>query len=481
MTEETTDWNSEPAGMMKVYQGQNYDLGQSISDLVDNGIDEGADTIEIIINPGEKEEDLFIAIFDNGSGIADEQFDDIMKLGHSTKTDASKLGVFGVGLKLSSLAQANEVTIQSRTKGNTPSLRRISAPYVLKRNENKLMKYPVTNSDGNNSAAYEFCRRKMLEDEKWATFVLLEDIHAVDQFVAVNENYKTSLSKELERIIIHLGLTFHRILEKSDVKIEIGTGGRGKKVIQPLHPGMPNETDLDFGTVSSGTQTIAYDYKDVTLNVKVEYIILPHTKTLQKKASKKINQGYKRANDMQGLYIYRNDRLIQYGNWQGMFGDVNRNDEHAKLGKIFVDIPSDHIKLFGLNPTKTEVKLPKEFLRRLLEDSKRERKWGPIEGGKELTFFDAFDKRYRKDGNAFKKRLQQGGGPEKITEKDTATSVETPADPQARVRARKKKLKPTKIITNISESGNDVVLTFSGSEEQKQNFLEAIKEWRANE
>ena len=35
-----------------------------------------------------------------------------MKLGHSTKTDASKLGVFGVGLKLSSLAsEANEVTI----------------------------------------------------------------------------------------------------------------------------------------------------------------------------------------------------------------------------------------------------------------------------------------------------------------------------------------------------------------------------------
>lgn len=480
MNNSTVDWNSEPAGMMKVYQGQNYDLGQSISDLVDNGIDEGADTIEIIINPGEKEEDLFIAIFDNGSGISEDKFDDIMKLGHSTKTDASKLGVFGVGLKLSSLAQANEVTIQSRTKGNAASLRRISAPHVLNKNENKLMKYPVVDSGGNYSAAYEFCHQKMLEEE-WATFVLLENIHAADQFVAVNENYKTSLSKELERIIIHLGLTFHRILERSDVKIEIGTGGRAKKTITPLHPGMPDETDLDFGTVSSGTQTIAYDYKDEVLNVKVEYVILPHTKTIQNKVSKKINHGYKRANDMQGLYIYRNDRLIQYGNWQGMFGDVNRNDEHAKLGKIFVDIPSDHIKLFGLNPTKTEVKLPKEFLRRLLEDSKRGRKWGPIESGKELTFFEAFDKRYRKDGNAFKKRLEQGAGLEKGTEKDAKIDVGAATDPKARVRARKKKLKPKKIITNISESGNDVVLTISGSLEEKQNFLEAIKEWRANE
>ena len=139
MSDETVDWNSDPAGMMKVYQGQNYDLGQSISDLVDNGIDEGADTVEIVINPGESEENLFIAIFDNGSGIPENQFDDIMKLGHSTKTDATKLGVFGVGLKLSSLAQADEVTIQSQVKGKNAALRRISAPYVLNNNVNKLM------------------------------------------------------------------------------------------------------------------------------------------------------------------------------------------------------------------------------------------------------------------------------------------------------------------------------------------------------
>ena len=480
MSDETVDWNSDPAGMMKVYQGQNYDLGQSISDLVDNGIDEGADTVEIVINPGESEENLFIAIFDNGSGIPEEQFDDIMKLGHSTKTDASKLGVFGVGLKLSSLAQADEVTIQSQVKGKNAALRRISAPYVLNNNVNKLMKVPLSDSEGNLSEAYEFCHQKMM-DEEWSTFVLLEKIHAADQFVAVNENYKTSLSKELKRVIVHLGLTFHRILESTDVKIEIGTG-RSKKPIQALHPGMPMETDLDFGTVSSGNQTIAYDYKDVNLNVKVEYIILPHVKTRKDKSSEIINHGYKRAADMQGLYIYRNGRLIQYGGWQGIFGGSgNRNDPHATYGKIFIDIPKDHIKLFGLNPTKTEVKLPKEFLRRLLEDSKRNRKWGPIDGGNEITFFEAFDKRYRGDGNAFKKRKIESVASKDSTETTEEDSQASVADPQARVRARKKKLKPKKIISNLITTGNEITLTFSGTEDEQKNFIEAIKEWRANE
>ena len=480
MSNELVDWESDPNGMMKVYQGQNYDLGQSIADLVDNGIDEGAKEVDIVINPGNFEDELFIAIFDNGTGIAENQFDDIMKLGHSTKTDASKLGVFGVGLKLSSLAQANEVTIVSRQGENTPSLRRISAPYILKNNQNKLMKYPVTNADGDDSSAYKFCYQKMLEED-WSTFVLLESIHAVDQFVAINENYKTSLSKELKRVMIHLGLTFHRILENEEVTIKIGNGS-SSKYSQPLHPGMPMEDDIDFGTVSSNQQTVAYDNNNVQLNVKVEYIILPHTKTIQHKSSLEINKGYKRANDMQGLYIYRNDRLIQYGNWQGMFGNgVNRNDEHAKLGKIFIDIPSDHIKLFGLNPTKTEVKLPKEFLRRLLDDSKKERKWGPIENGKEISFFDAFDKRYRKDGNAHKKRKEQLGN---ITDDVTSNGggdVPAIADPKARVRERKKKLKPRKIITSVEQNDQDIVLTFTGTDEERDNFIESIKEWRTNE
>ena len=142
---EYTDWGSSPTGMMKVYQGQNYDLGQTIADLVDNGIDEGAKSVEIVINAGEKQDDLYIAIFDTGSGIPEDQFDEIMKLGQSTKSDASKLGVFGVGLKLSSLAQADEVTILSRTNGKTPNIRRISAPYIMKTNTNRLLKWSNIN------------------------------------------------------------------------------------------------------------------------------------------------------------------------------------------------------------------------------------------------------------------------------------------------------------------------------------------------
>lgn len=342
------------------------------------------------------------------------------------------------------------------------------------------MTFPKIDSDGNSSEAYESCYKKMIEED-WSTFILLEDIHAKAQFVSINEEFLTSLSKEVGRIMVHLGLTFHRIIDKGEVEITLGNMARST-IVKALHPGMPNETDLDFGTVSSNIQTIAYDSEEGHLNVPVEYVILPHTKTIQHKSSLKINKGYKRANDMQGLYIYRNDRLIQYGNWQGMFTDVGRNDEHNKLGKIFIDIPSDYIKHFGLNPTKTSVTLPKEFLRRLLIDSKKMRRWGNIQGGTELTFSEAFDKRYRNDGKAFKKRQEQGVGIANptgipIDNHLSKANSESIHDPATRVRQKRKSLKPKRIIESIDEKETSITLNLSGTKEERKNFLEVLREW----
>jgi hypothetical protein len=273
--------------------------------------------------------------------------------------------------------------------------------------------------------------------------------------------------------MIHLGLTFHRILENGIAKISLGNG-KTKRDILPLNPSMPLEDDLDFGTVLSNHQTIAFDYNNVHLNVKVEYVILPHTDTIKNRSSLQINQGYKLANDMQGLYIYRNDRLIQYGNWQGMH---NRNDEHAKLGKIFIDIPPDHTRLFGLNPTKTEVQLPREFLRRLLDDSKKERRWGNIKNGNQMSFFDSSDWRYRNDGTLYKKRKQQNDGIVSIDSEKHGPQKQI-SDPKSRVRERKKKLKPKRIITSIQENNEKLIIEFSSSKEERLNFIESIKEWK---
>jgi len=67
--------------------------------------------------------------------------------------------------------------------------------------------------------------------------------------------------------------------------------------------------------------------------------------------------GPKRWNRQQGFYIYRGDRMIQSGGWNRL----RTVDEHSKLARIAVDIPSGAEDLFGINVAKMAVALPDQL------------------------------------------------------------------------------------------------------------------------
>ena len=63
----------------------------------------------------------------------------------------------------------------------------------------------------------------------------------------------------------------------------------------------------------------------------------------------------------------------------------------------------------------------------------------------------------------------------------TTEPIKQISDPKSRVRERKKKLKPKKIITSIEEDNETLIIEFLGTREERLNFIESIKEWRTNE
>ena len=66
----TSNWDSDPGGMMDYYQAMSYTLGQSIADLVDNSYDAGAERIDIGIDLDGFSQEPFIRILDDGKGIS---------------------------------------------------------------------------------------------------------------------------------------------------------------------------------------------------------------------------------------------------------------------------------------------------------------------------------------------------------------------------------------------------------------------------
>ena len=116
---DTEKWESNPVGMLRVHQAHPYHLGQCIADLVDNSYDAHATKIDVRIALT-KERRMYVLILDNGDGIPKDEWKKIMTLGLERKRGNTDLGVYGVGLKLSSLSQAHEVKASQRCIHITP-------------------------------------------------------------------------------------------------------------------------------------------------------------------------------------------------------------------------------------------------------------------------------------------------------------------------------------------------------------------------
>jgi hypothetical protein len=461
------NWYIHPRGMMKYYQSQKYLLGQSIADLIDNCFDSGATKIDVQMDYSEQE-NLFIRVLDNGKGMDETTLSSAMQLGSERQRNDSELGIFGIGMKLSSLAQASQVTVVSKIS-NQYSTRRIDANYIREFNENKIFKY------GTNLDSFSESQDLMIEGN-WSTMILLEEITRKG-WRTYNLNEDEALTKQIEKIRIHLRLTYHRILEKDP---DISFKFQGKPLL-PLDPSMPWETDSKYGTVMNSDRII------VTLNnekviVPIKYVIIPHSLQFKKdkRKCKSIHKGYNKANDMQGLYLYRNHRLIEYGGWHNLLGDVN--EEHDKCGLILIEIPPKYSEEFGLNPTKTEVQLPDEFMEKLNSKVGEKTRWGTIKSGKEITYREAIDYRYRNEGKKAinrdkKKALQKKQGLTGTGGAET-TQSKVPAAPGSKSKKGTTAPKPKPVVTNINESDpNWTIVQLDKQKDGYQKLIEMLRMW----
>ena len=262
------EWISDPAGMLTVHQATAYKLGQCIADLVDNSYDANATKIEIIIDTNSDGE-MYLIIFDDGEGIAKNKWRDAMTLGLQRGRKNDDLGVYGVGMKLSSLSQANEVTVASVHNGEY-GLRRISAKHIIETGRNEVLT-TSTNSDISKDAYNQMIA------EGWSTMVLLEDMErAQGRILSMDSNSTVSLNKEIKRIEVHLGLTFERVL-KSKLRGHVKLTFNGNPV-KPIYPFMEWEDDPRYGTVTIPAHPISYDSKKGKVTARVKPYIITHTK-----------------------------------------------------------------------------------------------------------------------------------------------------------------------------------------------------------
>lgn len=312
--------------------GLHHTLPTALADLIDNSLDAGAHHILVrFIRDGTRI--VGLRIIDDGRGMSYETIDAAMTYGAKRQYQAGDLGHFGVGLKAASLSQANTLLVWSKAEGHPAQGRKIEAAGS-----------GVATLDSDDAQAafdgtaprFPLAAGTIVEWQGITTFLMSAD----------EDEQVIWLETAIDDIRSHLGIVFHRILDGPvsmtvDVfDVQYNRAG-AQRTISPIDPfGYP--VTGSEGYPHTSTRDLGSGKFDVTAHIWPARSGLPEYRLFGAP-----------GRDRQGLYFYRNGRLLQIGGWNGLW--------HARPdygpARVAIDLDESLMKHVQINPEKAGVTL----------------------------------------------------------------------------------------------------------------------------
>lgn len=329
--------------LLKGLRAIGYSFSTAVADLIDNSITANAKNIKLFSDP--LEDEPYFAILDDGQGMNCHELENAMIFGSDRegKIDCeSDLGRFGLGLKSASLSQCRKLIVVSKRYG------RVNA-----------MSYDVDLIESTNSWDLQ-----ILSDDEISALPLVSELNKLgngtliiwnkfDKLISESgDNFENAFRTTINLMNKHIEYVFHRFY--NEVRIF-----SNNKRIEKRDPFLQSSLKGQHGR-----ETI------ITINDS-EIKVIPHTLPYANKLTqeeKALLGNPKSIYDEQGFYIYRNKRLIYWGNWMHM----GYKSELNKLARIQIDIPSALDEMWMLDVKKSSAKIPdviKEKIKAAIEES----------------------------------------------------------------------------------------------------------------
>jgi len=282
--------------------GRHHTLATAVADLVDNSIDFGA-THVLVRFLVEGAGPVGLQIIDNASGMDSAAIDDAMTYAKKRVYKGRDLGHFGIGLKAASLSQANTLIVWSKRYGSPPVGRRLR--------KETIDTGPLVEEFSTVDAAERLANPGVDFPMETGTIVEWQDIQTF-LTSSSEEEQRAWANRTVQDLINHLGLVLHRILERGELTVLIDTFD-----VSLSFPGAPRHVDAIDPFSYRGAGKAGYP-KELVVNLKdatgtAHLHIWPY-----RDKGPGFVQGGRSETETQGLYIYRNDRLLQAGGWNGL-------------------------------------------------------------------------------------------------------------------------------------------------------------------
>lgn len=336
----------DPLGLFKILARAGHSLPSAVADLVDNSLSHGAREIFITF-PNPNVGGRWMSVRDDGTGMTPSGLRDAMKIGHQREYDDGDLGKFGYGLKGAAWSQADRLTVVSKAAGGKSTTLTWDKGHLAKTRRWMLLSDPVASEHASS-----------VEIGDSGTAVLLTQMRPAME--PAKGKSESPYAQELAAIKSHLELVFHRYLEgkaRGRERIVIRLNDELLRANNPMGHPLTKEYDqhrIELPSSTPDNTPVLYVRAYVTPNETEfdEYIkALP---PLEQRVDRDRHSLNGRANDAQGLYFYRLDRLIKWGGWEDLFA----KDEHTKLIRVAIDFDRLADEQLQVDISKQLVRLP---------------------------------------------------------------------------------------------------------------------------
>ncbi|MES2592194.1 MAG: ATP-binding protein [Bacteroidota bacterium] len=331
----------EPESLLQSARSFGYSVDTAIADLIDNSIT--AKATEIRISYGIDLHSSFVRVEDNGKGMSEKELINSMKIGSFNPLNTrheNDLGRFGLGLKTASFSQCRRLTVKTRNKSGKEFIRCWDLDFVAEKKDWVLLHGCVNKVSEKNVSDFSF--------NSSGTIILWEKLDRLVESGELASN-KEHFYRKFDNVRKHLGITFHRFIEENEILISVLN--RNIEAINPFN-------------ISANVPSLELAEEQLSINgqaISIQPFILPHESKLSEEERKNL-EIIKGWVEHQGIYLYRNKRLIADGTWLDL--DF-RKKESQRLCRIRIDIPNTLDSEWQIDVKKASAKIPDVIRKRI--------------------------------------------------------------------------------------------------------------------
>jgi hypothetical protein len=294
-----------------------YVFNTAVADVVDNSVAAEASRVDIQLKRDFRGV-ITLRIYDDGIGMSETELHSAMQYGSPVRRSKASLGKFGLGLKTASTAFCRRLTVISRNSASAALQVAIwDLDHVKSCNKWEALAGPAGTEE---TAMFD----EVLSGKRGTLVVWEKADRVMKNYVNANGAPAVkAFDRIVENLRFHLGMVFQRFLDAGDSRA-------GRHVDMTLNGTAVTPWDPFCTDVSrmEGEETIPVEMPGgSTAEFRIRAFVLPRKEGFP---SEDRWRNARLTNYNQGIYVYRENRLIHGPDWLGLFA----KEPHLTLLRI---------------------------------------------------------------------------------------------------------------------------------------------------